>query len=97
MVEVADYLVENYVPETASLPPPPQVWAKQNYKLPSTTNACESFHDRYNSAFYHNDRNIFIFVEVLRDFQSIVLIVDRQIQKLSNRELSAFDFVKVLG
>ena len=35
-----------------------------------TTNACESFHSKLNSMFYHSHPNIFIFIDALNEIQT---------------------------
>lgn len=63
----ADYIVENYIDENGTFPP--QIWANHNGELTRTTNACESFHAKFNSNFYHSHPNLYEFVEVLIQFQ----------------------------
>lgn len=64
----ADYLVDNYIGEEASFPP--ELWAECSDSIERTTNACESFHSRFNSNFYSTHPNIFAFIEVLKQFQT---------------------------
>lgn len=64
----ADYLVDNYIGEEATFPP--ELWAECSDSIERTTNACESFHSRFNSNFYSTHPNIFAFVEVLKQFQT---------------------------
>lgn len=68
VVEFLDYLVDNYISESSKFPP--DMWAENSTSLKRTTNACESFHSRFNSLFYHSHPNIFHFINVLIDFQS---------------------------
>lgn len=64
----SDYLVENYIGEEASFPP--ELWAEHTASIERTTNACESFHSRFNSNFYTNHPNIFSFIEIVKQFQT---------------------------
>lgn len=63
-----DYLIENYIDNEARFPP--NVWAEHSSSLQRTTNACESFHSRFNSYFYHTHPHIFQFINTLIDLQS---------------------------
>lgn len=63
----ADYLLENYIIDSALFPP--HIWSNQNPSIARTTNACESFHSRFNSSFYSTHPSIFIFIEKLKEFQ----------------------------
>lgn len=63
----ADYLLENYIIHNALFPP--NLWANQNPSIARTTNACESFHSRFNFSFYSTHPSIFIFIEKLKEFQ----------------------------
>lgn len=78
VVQFSDYLVDNYISESSRYPP--HVWAEQSSSTKRTTNACESFHSRYNSSFYHTHPHIFQFIRVLLDFQSDTYIKIRSIQ-----------------
>lgn len=64
----ADYLVENYICEE-SAKFPPSMWASCTSSTERTTNACESFHARFNKNFYVPHPDIFKFLEVLKNFQ----------------------------
>lgn len=64
----ADYLVDNYIGDDANFPP--ELWAECSDSIQRTTNACESFHSRFNSNFYFNHPNIFLFIDVLKQFQT---------------------------
>lgn len=63
----ADYLVENYIDENSMFPP--QIWATTKITHTLTTNACESFHSRFNGSFYSTHPSIYIFIEKLKEFQ----------------------------
>lgn len=65
--QFADYLVDNYISEEADFPP--EMWAENSSSLQRTTNACESFHSKFNSLFYNPHPNIFQFLEVLKNIQ----------------------------
>lgn len=63
----ADYLLDNYIAPNSDFPP--NIWADENPTIIRTTNACESFHSRFNSSFYSCHPSIFIFIEKLKEFQ----------------------------
>jgi hypothetical protein len=65
---LADYLCENYIAENSRFPP--SMWAEKSSNTERTTNACESFHSRFNSNFYSCHPPIFSFIEVLKNFQT---------------------------
>lgn len=71
-----DYLVDNYISEDSDFPP--HLWAEHSSSLQRTTNACESFHSKYNSSFYSAHPNINNFINVLLQFQ-----IDTSIKKNS--------------
>jgi len=48
--EFIDYLMENYIDSGAKFPI--SMWAEMSSSSERTTNACESFHSKYNSLFY---------------------------------------------
>lgn len=62
-----NYLQNNYINDTADFPP--HLWAEPIHFHQQTTNACESFHSRFNDSFYTAHPNIFVFLKVLTDFQ----------------------------
>lgn len=62
-----DYLIDNYVSETAVFPP--EIWAAASSDLCRTTNACESFHARFNQNFHNSKPSLYIFMDTLIDFQ----------------------------
>ncbi|XP_025198937.1 uncharacterized protein LOC112597199 [Melanaphis sacchari] len=68
----ADYLVDTYICEEAKFPP--IIWAANIASLSLTTNACESYHSRFNSEFYHPHPTIYHFLDVLKGFQTETLI-----------------------
>lgn len=63
----ADYLLETYIEENSTFPP--SIWAEKTASITRTTNACESFHSRFNSSFYCTHPSVYIFIEKLKDFQ----------------------------
>jgi hypothetical protein len=68
LIQFSDYLVDTYISEVATFPP--SIWAANIATSERTTNACESFHSRFNSNFYSPHPNIFSFIKVLKSFQT---------------------------
>lgn len=64
----ADYLLENYIVEKAVFPP--SMWAENSASLTRTTNACESFHAKFNASFYFTHPSIHIFIQKLKECQT---------------------------
>lgn len=77
IIEFCDYLVENYISETAIFPP--ILWAENSSSMYRTTNACESFHAKFSKCFYSAHPHIFQFISVLLDFQCEIYIKIRSI------------------
>lgn len=67
VTEFCDYLVDTYISENSHFPP--HIWAEHSSSLQRTTNACESFHSKYNSSFYSPHPNINSFINVIKQFQ----------------------------
>lgn len=67
VIKFSDYLVDNYIDENSKFPP--HIWAEHSSSVEHTTNACESFHNQYNSSFYSAHPNLHQFIKVLLDFQ----------------------------
>lgn len=67
-IEFLDYLTETYISEEATFPP--EVWAEMSSRPTRTTNACESFHAKFNASFYSPHPNIFIFLENIKNCQT---------------------------
>jgi hypothetical protein len=67
ITKFADYLIETYIPEDSTFPP--HMWAEHSSAVTRTTNACESFHSIFNASFYVSHPNIFIFTDILVNFQ----------------------------
>lgn len=67
-----DYLTDNYITEDSLFPP--HIWASSSASTSRTTNACESFHSRFNKSFYATHPNIFQFLDQLLSFQSEVYV-----------------------
>ena len=57
--DFADYLVDNYMTFESTYPP--TLWASSNVE-DRTTNACESFHAKFNKLFLEAHPNIFVFL-----------------------------------
>lgn len=66
--QFCDYLVDTYIDECSQFPP--NIWANLSSSLYRTTNACESFHSKFNNSFYHSHPSIFKFVDILLNFQT---------------------------
>ena len=62
-----DYLLETYIAENATFPP--SVWAEECASIIRTTNACESFHAKFNSCFYSTHPSIYVFLDKLKECQ----------------------------
>jgi hypothetical protein len=45
---------------------PISMWAEMNSSSEKTTNACESFHSKYNPLFYTHHPDIYTFLEILK-------------------------------
>lgn len=67
ITKFADYLVQTYISEDATFPP--HIWAEHSSSLERTTNACESFHQKFNESFYSSHPNIFLFINELLNVQ----------------------------
>lgn len=67
VVKYADYLVTNYIEESALFPP--HLWASCTATIEKTTNCCEAFHSHFNSSFNRPHPNIFTFIYALKDVQ----------------------------
>lgn len=63
VTQYADYLVCNYIDESALFPP--HLWASCTATLEKTTNCCEASHSHFNSSFYSPHPDIFKFISVL--------------------------------
>ncbi|KAF0770256.1 Uncharacterized protein FWK35_00007815 [Aphis craccivora] len=55
--EFSDYLVDNYISDEGLFPP--HIWASDMISSQKTTNACESFHAKFNKSFSSPHPNIF--------------------------------------
>ena len=64
----SEYLLSQYILNDATYPP--SLWACHTASLQQTTNACESFHSRFNDCFYKAHPDIFTFTERLTEFQT---------------------------
>ncbi|KAL4142255.1 hypothetical protein QTP88_004750 [Uroleucon formosanum] len=65
--EFSDYLVDNYISNEGLFPP--HIWASDTISSQRTTNACESFHAKFNKSFSSPHTNIFVFIDVLTQLQ----------------------------
>lgn len=70
--DFCDYLTDNYIGEDSKYPP--HIWAACSASLRRTTNACESFHSRFNKSFYATHPNIFSVIDTLLEFQTEIYI-----------------------
>lgn len=75
----ADYLLEVYIMKGSQFPP--TIWADKNASVMRTTNACESFHSRFNSSFYAAHPSLYVFVQNLIEFQMDTYIKINSINK----------------
>ena len=62
-----DYLVDTYISEDAKFPP--FIWASDTIDGERTTNACESFHAKFNANFSAPSPNIDAFIEEIKQTQ----------------------------
>lgn len=74
-----DYLVETYIEEDSTFPP--EIWAAKCASSSRTTNACESFHSHLNKSFNFYHPNIFVFLEVLRQYQAEIYVQVQSVNK----------------
>jgi hypothetical protein len=68
IVQFSDYIIDNYISEEALFLR--HIRASASNVSYRTTNACESFHAKFNTTFYQNHSNLYQFIEVLLQFQS---------------------------
>jgi hypothetical protein len=59
-----DYLTENYIVSEAKFLI--SVWAEMTSSSERTTNACESFHSKFNSFFFHQHPDIYSYLEIFK-------------------------------
>lgn len=67
VLQYADYLTENYISEEARFPP--KLWAANTSCMSRTTNACESFHSKFNTYCGSPHPNIHVFIKALMSMQ----------------------------
>jgi hypothetical protein len=72
IVQFSDYIIDNYITEEALFLR--HIWASASNVSYRTTNACESFHAKFNATFYQNHPNLYQFIEVLLKFQSQIYV-----------------------
>lgn len=77
----ADYLVTTYIDENACFPP--TLWAQQSISTDHTTNACESFHSKFNKSFYSSHPSLYNFLGVLKDMQTDTYMKLRDSKKIN--------------
>lgn len=68
LLAFADSLTDNYIDEERAIFPP-NIWAADTPSIARTTNACESFHSRYNSYCPSPHPNINVFLHCLKAMQ----------------------------
>ena len=95
-----DYLLDNYILNNSKFPP--CMWASNISTVERTTNACESFYEKFGKNFYTHSPHIFIFVHELLELQEEVLIFIRSdepkiyskaiIQKQASLELNLLKY-----
>jgi hypothetical protein len=74
-------LVETYIDDDALFPP--KIWASKSACSRRTTNACESFHTHLNKCFNFSNPNIFVFLDIIQNYQSEIYI---QIQSIHTKK-----------
>ena len=106
-----EYVLANYVTDGCSFPP--QMWASFDAHKIRTTNACEAFHSKVNSMFYHAHPDIFSLIDALMEIQEVSYlkmrnpprtiitpsgtILESYMLKLRQQEITRFDFVHDLS
>uniref|UniRef100_A0A8D8UTE6 MULE domain-containing protein n=1 Tax=Cacopsylla melanoneura TaxID=428564 RepID=A0A8D8UTE6_9HEMI len=83
VVQFCDYVLDNYIDVHSNFPP--HIWAEFSCNISRTTNACESFHSKLNSMFYHPHPNIFKLVEALGEVQTMSNIKIKSTQRKIRR------------
>lgn len=69
LTSFCDYLTETYIDKTTALFPP-EIWAACTADLWRTTNACESFHSRFNKECSSPHPNVYLFLKNLKAMQT---------------------------
>lgn len=99
VTEFADYLTDNYIDEDSTFPP--NMWAAMTASTQRSTNACESFHSKYNSYFVSTHPNIYSFLNVLKIMQSDTVILIRssntEIKKTRLVTKNKINFINILS
>jgi hypothetical protein len=62
-----DYLVDSYISDEGLFPS--HIWVSDKISSQRSTNACESFHAKFNKSFSSPHPNIFVFIAVLTQLQ----------------------------
>jgi hypothetical protein len=81
--QLLDYLVENYIDNEAAFPP--TIWAACDESLSRTTNACESFHSKFNNESSNPHPNIYTFLNTFKDMQTDTYIKINALMKNESR------------
>ena len=93
IIEYCDYLAENYIDCDTSFNP--NEWASEEFDKDRTTDACESFHAKYNSYFGSSSPNIYDVVEILMEWQEEIFIMIRSAndfpRKITNQHKFEYD------
>lgn len=96
VTKLMDYMTDNYISPGAKYPP--EMWACMTSSQARTTNACESFHAKFNSRFYVPHPNIFIFLEVIGEIQANTLLrlnsAKRKIKQPRSNVRQKIDFLE---
>lgn len=93
--QFADYITDNYIDENSTFPP--NMWATMSSSIQRSTNACESFHSKYNSYFISTHPHIYKFLNVLNIIQSDTYILIRssttEIKKMRQATKCKINFI----
>lgn len=89
VVKFCDYVLDNYIDVDSNFPP--HIWAEFSCNISRTTNACESFHSKLNSMFYHPHPNIYKLVEALGEVQTMSNIKIKSTQRKIRRSKATTD------
>ena len=69
----SDYLLDNYILNNAKFSP--CMWASNINTVERSTNAYESFHEKFGKNFYTHSPYIFIFVHELLELQEVFIFI----------------------
>lgn len=95
ITEFADYLTDNYIDEYSSFPP--SVWAANSESITRTTNACESFHAKFNADCSSPHPNINVFLKVILAVQTDTYIKINSVKasRTLNTSVNRFNTSKI--